>query len=368
MGPLTTPAARTFVAPARYVQGPGVVDSLGELVSRRWGSAAVLVDAQLADTVGRRVMAALGAAGVGTEFATAEGEVTPARIAALADDARPGQPEVVIAVGGGKVLDQGKGVSRLLGVPVVTVPTIASNDGPASRVIAMYDDDHRLVETPHLLANPELVVVDTEVIAAAPARFLQSGIADALAKKFEADACRRAGGRNSHGQSALVLPAIIADGCYKELLEHGGAALAGDQDALERVVEAAVLMSGLAFENGGLSLAHAMTRGFMACPGADAHLHGFHVAYGLLVQLAHEAEPEYEVVRSFLADTGLPCSLHALDASTDDSTRQALAQSVLDSPHHGNCDPRPTLTSVIAAIDKVEHDASVGPRGDERSA
>lgn len=71
-------------------------------------------------------------------------------------------------------------MARALGVPIVTVPTIASNDGPASRVIAMYDDEHRLVDTPHLLANPELVVVDIEVIAAAPTRFLQSGIADAL--------------------------------------------------------------------------------------------------------------------------------------------------------------------------------------------
>lgn len=313
-------------------------------------------------------MTSLGEAGLSAELVVAAGEVTPARIAALADDARPHVPEVVIAVGGGKVLDQGKGVSRLLRLPVVTVPTIASNDGPASRVIAMYDDDHRLVETPHLPANPELVVVDTDVIAAAPTRFLQSGIADALAKRFEAEACRRAGGRNSHGQSALVLPAIIADGCYRELIDHGGDALDGDREALERVVEAAVLMSGLAFENGGLSLAHAMTRGFMACPGARAHLHGFHVAYGLLVQLVHEAHPEYEVVRRFFADIGLPRSLQAMDAGNDDSTRRALAQSVMDSPHFGNCDPRPTLTSVMAAIDTVEHDAGVDPRSDERRA
>lgn len=356
------------MAPARYVQGRGVVDSLGDLVLRRWGSAAVLVDAQLADTIGRRVMTSLDTAGVSAEFISAEGEVTPGRIAVLAEMAREQTPQVIVAVGGGKVLDQGKGVARELGVPIVTVPTIASNDGPASRVIAMYDDDHRLVDTPHLLVNPELVVVDTEVIAAAPTRFLQSGIADALAKKFEAEACHRAGGKNSHGQAALMLPAIIADGCYRELLDHGGAALSGDHQALERVVEASVLMSGLAFENGGLSLAHAMTRGLMACPGADAHLHGFHVAYGLLVQLVHEENSEYDVVRSFIADAGLPCSLQALDASTDEPTRRGLAQSVVDSPHHANCDPRPTMTSVLAAIDRVESDAGAKPRQAERSA
>lgn len=361
------------MAPARYVQGAGAIDSLGELVARRWGSAATLVDAQLADTIGRRAEASLDSAGVTTVSVHAEGEVTPARIAALADDVRDQAPEVIVAVGGGKVLDQGKGVSRLLGVPVVTVPTIASNDGPCSRVIAMYDDDHRLVDTPHLLANPELVVVDTEVIVGAPLRFLRSGIGDALAKKFEAEACRRSRGRNSHGQSALVLPAIIADGCYRELLEQGIPALSGDPESLERVVEASVLMSGLAFENGGLSLAHAMTRGLMETRGANAHLHGFHVAYGLLVQLAHEEHADYDMVRHYVADVGLPCSLQALDASADEATRRVLAQSILDSPHHGNCDPVPTMASLLGAIDTVERDAAgdkadAEALADERSA
>ena len=55
--------------------------------------------------------------------------------------------------------------------------------------------------------------------------------------------------------------------------------------AFDAVVEANILMSGLGFENGGLGLAHAMTRGLVRTPVVDQCLHGFHVAYGLLVQL-----------------------------------------------------------------------------------
>ena len=358
MGPLSGASIRTFVAPSRYVQGADAVEALGTLVARRRQRAAVLVDAPLVDSIGKRIIASLEEAGVPSLMVPAAGEVTLEHIAALAEAARGHGPDVVVAAGGGKALDLGKGVARELRVPVVTVPTIASNDGPASRVIALYDEEHRLIGTPQLVANPELVVVDTAVIAAAPDRFLRSGIGDAIAKRFEADACRRAGGLTSHGQRPLVLPEAIAEGCYRVLLEDAPAALERDPEAFERVVEAAVLMSGLAFENGGLSLAHAMTRGLMVCAGAREHLHGYHVAYGLLVQLAHERDPAYETVRAFLREIGLPRALSDLDASADADTLIALARSAVDSPHRGNCDPAPTIASVVEALERVEGDAS----------
>ncbi len=348
---------RTFVAPSRYVQGAGAVEALGALVARRRERAAVLVDRPLVDSIGGRIIGSLEAAGVPSLMVPVSGEVTLERISTLTDAARGHGPDVVVAAGGGKALDLGKGVARELGVPMVTVPTIASNDGPASRVIALYDEEHRLIDTPQLVANPELVVVDTAVIAAAPDRFLRSGIGDAIAKRFEAEACRRAGGLTSHGQRPLVLPEMIAEGCYRVLLEDGSAALAREPEALERVVEAAVLMSGLAFENGGLSLAHAMTRGLMVCAGARDHLHGYHVAYGLLVQLVHEGDPAYKTVRAFLRDIGLPCALADLGASADATTFAVLARSVVESPHRTNCDPAPTIESVVEALERVEEDA-----------
>lgn len=373
MGPLSSaapipPELRTFVAPTRYVQGPGALDKVGNLVALRRSRAYLLVDMQLTDTIGVRLAASLNEAGVATLMKSVDGEVTWSNIDALAEHARSHSPDVVVAAGGGKVLDQGKGIARTLDVPIVTVPTIASNDGPTSRVIALYDEQHQLVDTPHMQANPELVVVDTTVIAAAPIRFLLSGIGDALAKKFEAEACARAAGLNSHRQRALALPAFIADGCFDELVTHGADAVSGSPDAVERVVEACVLMSGMAFENGGLSMAHAMTRGLMACPGSDAHLHGFHVAYGLLVQLAHEDHPSYAAVRQYLAAIGLPCSLTQLDTEPSDANRRVLAQSVLDSPHRANCDPYPSLASLMVAIDKVEVDASTDLNAKGRTA
>jgi glycerol dehydrogenase len=47
-------------------------------------------------------------------------------------------------------------------------------------------------------------------------------------------------------------------------------------------------MSGLGFESGGLSIAHAMTRGLSKVPGSREAMHGQQVAYGLLLQLMLE--------------------------------------------------------------------------------
>lgn len=356
------PGVRVFAGPSRYVQGPGALDRLGTYVRADGGGAvaAVLVDAALYHSLSSRVLRALSEANVAATVIACTGEVTAERIAALAEQTRTLEPAVVVAVGGGKTLDTGKGVARALGLRVVTVPTIASNDGPTSRVIATYDDRHQLVATPQMSEHPEAVVVDTELISRAPAHFLRSGIGDALAKRFEAAACRAGTGLTPNGTRPLELAGVIAEACYRTLLDDGAAALASVErqevsPALERVVEAVVLMSGLAFENGGLSLAHSMTRGLMAVPGARDQLHGIQVAYGLLVQLVHEGDGDaFREVGAFHHATGLPRSLAHLGAEPAPAVLAAVAEGTLRAPHLANCVPAPDRSSIVAAMEEVE--------------
>jgi glycerol dehydrogenase len=349
-----------FSAPLRYVQGPGALDTLGALLAGRHDRVVVLVDALLVDRLHERLATSLRDAGVVATIHPNEGEVTQSRIDALTGTVRRTDPSVVVAVGGGKTLDTGKGVARNLGIGVVTVPTIASNDGPTSRVIALYDDEHRLIDTPRLAQNPEAVVVDTQLICEAPARFLVSGIGDAIAKRFEAAACRRGTGLTSNGTRPLELPGLIADACYDVLLADAATAVADVtirelSSAVERVVEAVVLMSGLAFENGGLSLAHSMTRGLMAVPESRRHLHGHHVAYGLLVQLVHEGDlEEGRRLAALFRQIDLPRSLRDLGADPDADTIRTIVDATLAAPHAPNFSPTATSQSLTDAVLAVE--------------
>ncbi|MFP3448963.1 iron-containing alcohol dehydrogenase, partial [Pseudomonas sp. SIMBA_067] len=68
--------------------------------------------------------------------------------------------------------------------------------------------------------------------------------------------------------------------------------------AVEAVVEANTLLSGLGFENGGLAAAHAIHNGFTAIDGDIHHLtHGEKVAYGTLTQMVLEKRPDEDIAR-----------------------------------------------------------------------
>lgn len=348
-----------FTAPARYAQGPGAIESLGELIAGRWHSAGVLVDIDLISALGQVVMSSLEFAGVAGHLLARRGEVTRAVIDRYTAEIPEGT-EVVVAVGGGKTLDTGKSVALALGTELVTVPTIASNDGPTSRIIAEYDEEHQLVRTPQMPDNPALVVVDTAVISGAPAPFLLAGIGDAVAKRFEVAGCRRAGGTTPNGTAPLDVSSVIADACYSTLLESAEEAVSSlgstsPSPALERVVEAVILLSGLAFENGGLSVAHALTRGLMRAGGAKRRPHGYHVAYGLLVQLAHEHDQaSYDEVDGLFARLSLPRSLADLGAAPSEQVFVTMAKVALTAPHARYTVPTPTLASLVAAMKAVE--------------
>ena len=72
--------------------------------------------------------------------------------------------------------------------------------------------------------NPDLVVVDTNVVAAAPLRMTVAGMGDALATYFEARSCAAAHGANEHGGAPGHLALVAARACYDTLMECGVAA------------------------------------------------------------------------------------------------------------------------------------------------
>lgn len=349
---------RSFAGPLHYTQGPGALDELGRLLAG-FTTPALVCDSYVRAMLGDRVGATLRAAGLTPAFLELTGEISATTADALAADA-PSGVDVVVGLGGGKSLDAGKAVALRRGLPVVTVPTVASNDSPTSRAIAMYDDDHRMVAVDTLPTNPRLVVVDTALVAEAPVELLRAGIGDAVSKRWEARACWHGSGVTSLGTRPLRIGGVVADAAYSILREHGVAALGACArgevtDDLEAVVEAVVLLSGVGFENGGLSLAHSLTRGLMQARGAAHARHGEHVAWATLVQLAAEDDPERADLRELLQRLGLPVSLAALGMSAPTAADvRGIARLTMAAPHLANAAVPITENSIVAAIEMVE--------------
>jgi glycerol dehydrogenase len=353
---------RIFGSPHRYYQGPGIFDDLGPIVASLGRRPLIVVDAFMLATLGARLDATLSRAKVSAETRPFSGEITYAAIDGLIAGLDGAVPTAAVGIGGGKSLDAAKGIALKLGLPVVTVPTIASNDSPTSSLIAMYDASHALISIDKLPRSPEAVVVDTAIISKAPARLLRAGIGDAITKKFEAEGCLAGTGKTPFGTRPLHTAIVIADACYHTLRNHAEAAIAAVEqqrvdDALESVIEATILMSGLGFENGGLSIAHSMTRGLVKARGARDAIHGDQVAYGLLVQLAFEERPDAFLrdLLGFYRAIGLPTSLPGLGmAGPNDNEVVELARLTLTAPHLANVRETATEDGLAAAIRRVE--------------
>jgi glycerol dehydrogenase len=369
---VTTPPALPAIAgfPGRYVQGAGALDSLPQELLRLGAREAYIVSDDTVDGLfGARVRAGLTGHGVVVRRLRFDGECTRETIDRLArevavapvDGAGRG-PAAVVGLGGGKSLDTAKGVAKALGASLAIVPTVASNDSATSRLVVLYDAAHRLQGVELLGRNPDLVLVDSAEIARAPARFLRAGIGDALSKKFEAAACRGAGGANFHGGGPPRIAALFADQAYALIDAHGEAAVraveAGRCDAdVEAVVEAAVLLSGLGFESGGLSIAHALVRGISMVPGLASTLHGEAVAFGTVVQMLLEPRPADEVGShlGLLRKVGLRVSLESLgQARLQAGEWDSLVAATLSAPYIAHFPRRIDAGDLRTAVEEAD--------------
>lgn len=351
-----------FGAPHRYYQGPGQLDRLGEILAPYGTAPLIVIDAFMRASLEARILESCRRAGLAPRLMSFGGEITHPAIDALIDGLDGLAPSVAVGVGGGKALDAAKAVALRLRLLAVTVPTIASNDSPTSAAIAMYDENHTMIAVDRLHRSPEAVVVDTALIAAAPVRFLLAGIGDALSKKFEADGCAAGSGITPFGTRPGRTGGAIADACYQTLRKHGAAAVraakAGQpNDDLEAVVEATLLMSGLGFENGGLSLAHSLTRGLVKVRGASGAPHGDHIAWALLVQLAAEGRSDAFIadLLGFYEEIGLPASLGALGMDRPGPEDYAeIARWTMTAPHLKNMSVAVDETVISAAIARIQ--------------
>jgi glycerol dehydrogenase len=305
----------TTIFPGRYVQGPAATQHLGEEAAKLAPKALLLADPFVDDTILPELMPVIEAS-IKVHRLRFAGECSDEeieRLVALGDEQKAG---VVIGMGGGKTLDTAKAVAHFAKIPVIIVPTLASTDAPCSALSVIYTPQGEFKRYLVLPKNPDVVLVDTTIIAQAPVRFLVSGMGDALATWFEAHSCQQAYRSNMTGRVGSMTAYSLAELCYQTLLTYGEAAKAACQakvtsPALEHVVEANTLLSGLGFESGGLAAAHAIHNGLTVLDATHHYFHGEKVAIGTLAGLFLTDQPMdlIEEVYAFCEAINLPTSL-----------------------------------------------------------
>ena len=311
--------ANILISPSKYVQGPGELGRLGEYAEKYGKKALILITASGYRRCGAVVEEGFRNSSTAIIFEYFNGECSKSEIDRLTAVVEKEGCDIVIGIGGGKILDTAKAVAYYKSVPVLICPTIASTDAPCSALSVIYTDEGVFEEYLFLPANPNMVLMDTDIISRSPVRLTVSGMGDALATYFEARACQASGATTCAGGKVTSAAMALAELCFNTLMDEGvKAKLALEAGActpaVEKIIEANTLLSGIGFESGGLAGAHAIHNGFTTLDECHHMYHGEKVAFGTITQLVLEnidAE-ELEDIIDWCIELGLPVTLKEL--------------------------------------------------------
>jgi len=330
---------KILIAPMRYVQGPNALTQLGEQLQGMGFHNPLVIGGPTALGVCREAMVkSMNEKDIRSDFLEFRGECTFDEIRRIKEAWVTGEHDVIIACGGGKVLDTGRSaaagnavnagvvppeVIENIGadVPCIQVPTIAATDAPTAKISVIYNDKGEFETFLVFPANPAMVFVDTQIIANAPAETLVSGMGDALATYFEAAISYQTAAPVLAGGLSTRTAQMMARFAFDTLMEYGiQAKLEAENNvtgqALEAVVEANILLSGLGYESGGLAAAHAIALSWTRVYDLfEIHpTHGQFVAFSTLTQLMLEGRnAEFlDKIYGFCKSIGLPTTFEEL--------------------------------------------------------
>ena len=359
--------AKIIISPSKYVQGAGEMGNLGTYAEKYGKKALVLITASGYKRIAETLDASFAKSACEPVYDYFNKECSKAEIKRLSDIVKEKGCDVVIGIGGGKTLDTAKAVAYYNSIPMLICPTIASTDAPCSALSVIYTEDGVFEEYLFLPANPNMVLMDTEIVTKSPVRLTVSGMGDALSTYFEARACQRSGATNCAGGQCTSAAIALAKLCFDTLMEEGVKAkvalsAGACTPAVEKIVEANTLLSGMGFESGGLAGAHAIHNGLTVLPECHHMYHGEKVAFGTLTQLVLENIPldELEDIITWCIDVGLPVTLKQLGVEeVTDEKMMAVAEAACapnDTLHNLPFEVTPkTVAAALKAADALGH-------------
>ena len=257
-----------FATATQIIFGAGTIRQIGSIAGK-WGKRVLIV----ADARTQRVQPLvdqLAEADLYTSVITADAEPTVASITAGVEAARAAACDLVIAMGGGSVMDTGKAIGALLtnggapldylevigrgrpltepSAPTIAIPTTAGTGAEVTRNAVLFVPEHRVkvsLRSPYML--PRLALIDPELTYTMPPSITASTGLDALTQCMEPYVSN---------QANPLTDAIAREGVRRAARSLRKAFIDGTDAAAREDLSLASLFGGLALANAKLGAVH----------------------------------------------------------------------------------------------------------------
>jgi glycerol dehydrogenase-like iron-containing ADH family enzyme len=290
----------------------------------------------------------------------------------LREKVKTAEIDFIIGIGGGKAMDTAKLLAFQTQLPIVTIPTSAATCAAWTALSNIYSNEGAFQYDVSLDSCPNLLVLDYQLFASAPARTLIAGIGDAIAKWYEASVS------SGNSPATLTIAAVQQARVLRDILfQKSSNAIANIGGAEWReTIDATVLLAGVIGGLGGANCrtvaAHAVHNGLTHIPAAHNALHGEKVAYGILVQLRLEemvqgsqlAVAARQQLLEFYTAIGLPKTLEDLGLADITLTELRSAAEVACLPQSDihrlpfSVTPEQVMAAMVSTIAKTQVNTS----------
>ncbi|MCC5893964.1 MAG: iron-containing alcohol dehydrogenase family protein [Alkalibacterium sp.] len=308
--------------PETYRCQPGIVEELSEYIRDRASKRVMVVYGTLSwAKVSAKIEAILNESELERiDYEEFQGECSYAEVDRLQQLAEKTSADVIIGVGGGKLMDAVKYVAaNIASLNSVLIPTLASNCAPWTSLSVMYTSEGQFIQYDFHHRQVSLLLVDPSVTLDSPVRYFAAGIGDTLAKWYESEPNLSLPDNDS---AALTIARSVAMLCKQTIEEHGIQAVKDAEEnqmtkdyikVVETVIMTGGLVGGFGDELARTTAAHAIHDGLTFFPALHHLLHGEKVAYGVMVQLALDNQlNDMPQVSQLFRSLQLPVSLKEL--------------------------------------------------------
>ena len=251
--------------------------------------------------------------------------------------------DVIIGVGGGKIMDLSKLCGDIGKLPVITVPTSMATCAAYTTLSVVYDESGRTVGKYYIDNEVAAVFTDNKIMANQPLRLAASGIMDALAKFIEI--------KNGHSEIqddnfdiALMTAGTLADFTYRKILQYREDACNSIKtkkysDAVKNMgflfIPVTGMISGISKGFGQSAIGHELyyqLRTYFTKETLN-YIHGEIVAIGLLAQLCYNGtEHLIDEFKQIMQSMNMPVTLNEIGVKATDENFELLYANMLKSP------------------------------------